>query len=100
MQRWTARVLDLLGLNPDAYKKPPELARAIPEEELRERGCGFIAIVDRKERTTQIYLVIKIMIIDGKGNATSKSDLKWDEYGRTWQAYEIAPFADIAQEEA
>lgn len=54
MERWTARVLDMLGLNPDERWKPPEWARRIPEEELREKGSGFIAIVDREKGETKI----------------------------------------------
>lgn len=97
MEKWVERIMDILGVNPDACKKPPELARAIPEAELREKGCGFIAIVDRKMRTTQIYLALKALIINGNGDATYKHELKWDEYGRTWQAYEIGAFADFAE---
>lgn len=101
MQRWTARVMDMLGLNPEERWKPPELARRIPEEELREKGSGFIAIVDRKWQETRIWLCLACMLVDEAGCGIAKAELQWDKYGLTWQAYEIAPFAALApQEEA
>lgn len=44
-------------------------------------------------------LSLKVLIINGSGDATYKHELKWDEYGRTWQAYEIGAFTDFSAEE-
>lgn len=96
MQRWTARVMDMLGLNPEERWKPPELARAIPKAELIEQGCGFIAIVDRIRQTTRIWLCLACMLVDEAGCGIAKAELQWENYGRTWQAYEIGAFTDFA----
>ena len=94
-----SKVLALMGVDGDECKKPPELGRAIGEEELREGALGFIAIVDRKQKRVYIRLCLKTMLMDEDGCGMWKHQLDWANYGRTWQAYEIGAFEGWGAEE-
>lgn len=94
-----SKVLALMGVDGDECKKPPELARAIGEEELREGALGFIAIVDRPRKKVNIVLCLKALVLDEDGAGLCKHQMDWANYGRTWQAYEIGAFEGWGAEE-
>ena len=90
MRAVLSRILRALGV--EREMKAPELGRSISKEELMQEENGFIAIVDRKNRKAEIWLSLKALMMDEKGNIVYKHQMKWDEYGITWQAYEINEF--------
>lgn len=98
--KWVAKVMRAMGLEANECVKPPELGRAIKEEELRSETLGFIAIVDRKQKKIYIRLCLKALMLDEAGNGEYKHTLKWEEYGRTWQAYEIGAFEGWGEDDA
>lgn len=85
-----SRILRALGVEEE--KKPPELGKAISKEELMEKEKGFIAIINREEKTADIWLCMNQFIFDEDGCAFFMNHLDWENYGRTWQAYEINKF--------
>lgn len=82
----------LRALGVEREMKAPELGRSISKEELMQEENGFIAIVDRKNRKAKIWLSLKALMMDEKGNIVYKHQMDWERYGITWQAYEINKF--------
>ena len=82
----------LRALGVEREMKAPELGRSISKEELMQEAKGFIAIVDREKREAKIWLCLKAVMMKESGFRVYKHQMKWDEYGITWQAYEINEF--------
>lgn len=85
-----SRILRALGVEEE--KKPPELGKAISKEELMQEAKGFIAIINRAEKKADIWLCMKAVMMEETGYPIYKNQLDWENYGRTWQAYEINKF--------
>ena len=85
-----SRILRALGV--EGEKKPPELGKAISKEELMQEAKGFIAIINRAEKKADIWLCMKAVMMNESGYPVYKNQLDWENYGRTWQAYEINKF--------
>ena len=68
------------------------LGAPLRAEELRARGSGFIAIYERRDGRTRLYLRQRGALRDGKGRVYPDEALAWAQYGYGWRAYAVAPF--------
>lgn len=73
------------------FDVPVHTAQFLSEAQFREKANGFVAIYEKANGQTRLYLRQHAALRDESGRVYHDAALNWKDYGRTWRAYIAQP---------